>query len=340
MNESFYYSTLKEKPEYFEQTLKLIENSLHYKEDNKFSVDFAPLMTKENHHQCHIMVDTVSKTVIGHIGVLKKNLMVNGVPFPVALIGGVCIAERHRGQGLFSKLMNHVLNTHNESVGMFMLWTGDHQLYRKFDFHLCIEQVEVKKTKAESTHYIKTHYSDLNTAEKAQVRRLYQKHIIDFCVSFERTENDWKNLELITSTDLYIRRQNNNIVGYFFMNKGQDLAGIVHEIASDTSYDDVSNYGNVWVTPAHRVSGEEFETQFASLVKIANIDLFRRMIFKYTQEKILIIKTDGEDISFEFDKRIFTIPTQRFLTGLWGPNTFTEFNFQTKPLYVSGLDSI
>lgn len=338
--ENFYYSTLKQKPELFNKTIKLIESSLNYKDKNHFEIDFAPLVAIDNHHQCHLIIDQNTENVIGHIGVLKRNLVVSGRPYPVGLIGGVCVAEGYRGKGLFSELMNKIITFHQESISMFMLWTGDHHLYRKFGFHLCIEQVEVKKKLSDTKSYHKTKYSLLSEREKMQIKQLYQKHILEFCASFQRNEKDWKNLELITSTDLFIKKHNEQIVGYFFMNKGQDLDGIIHEIAAEKPYDEIANYGKIWMTPAHHVNADEYETQFASLVRIANIEIFRKMIFHYTQEKILVIEVQGENISFEFNKDIYTIPTQRFLTGLWGPNTFSEFSFQTRPLYVSGLDSI
>ena len=48
---------LSEKPSLFEDTLKLIEKSFHYKDPFSFKIDFAQLMDVSNHKNCFIMID-------------------------------------------------------------------------------------------------------------------------------------------------------------------------------------------------------------------------------------------------------------------------------------------
>ena len=333
MSETFVYSTLKEK------TIKLIETSLSYTKHYDYSVDFAPLMNEENLSCCHIVFIQETQEVIAHIGFLKKDLLINSRTYPVGLIGGVCVHEKYQGQGLFKKLFEKMVRFYGESVGVFMLWSEKVDLYKKFDFHLCIEQREIKKTTGTNQGFTQTKYYLLTDKEKMQIKRLYNEQILNQYSSFSRNEKDWRKVEEITSSDLYIKKVDDKIVGYFFMNKGQDLQGVIHEIALDSEHEDIYTYGNAWLGPNNN-KGKEGELQFSSLVKVSNIDIFRRMIYDYTEQKVTLISLDKGEAKFEFERQIHSHPIDRFLTGIFGPYNFEEFNFKTKPLYISGLDSV
>ena len=65
---------LKDQPEYYQQTLSLIEKSFGYNEKYSFAIDFAPLLDQSNWHHCFILLDEEKKNVIAHIA-LKENIL-------------------------------------------------------------------------------------------------------------------------------------------------------------------------------------------------------------------------------------------------------------------------
>jgi predicted N-acetyltransferase YhbS len=339
MTDKLVFSTLRQRPDLREATIALIEKSFSYQKDQKFDVDFAPLIAEENASQCHIIFEQETNEVVAHVGYLKRDLMINNRCYPVGLVGGVCVADSHRGQGLFSRIFDKINRFHGDSIGIFMLWSDKPEYYEKFDFHLCIEQQEVTKSGKPSTGFEKTKYHLLDIKQKMHVKKLYRDNVLGQYSSFQRSEKDWQQLEKITSTDLYVKKdKEGSIVGYFFMNKGQDLNGVVHEIAVDSNYEDVFAYGTVWTGPGTKA--DKSETHYGSLVRVSNLDIFRRMVFDYTNEQVILLSLDKGIATFEYKKTRYEFPIARFLTGLWGPHTFEEFEFETKPLYISGLDSI
>ncbi len=340
MKETFVFSTLQRKPELKNKTLKLIEESFKYEKHFDFSVDFAPLVSDENSNHCHIVFIQETQEVVAHIGFLRRDLLVQKSSFPVGLLGGICVSEKYQGHGLFKKLFSKILSFYQDSVSMFMLWSDKVQLYEKHGFHLCIEQKELGKEENKPLEgFEKTKYYLLEIVEKVQVKKLYRDHILSQCSSFQRTEKDWRALENITSSDLYIKREEGRIVGYFFMNKGQDLQGIIHEIAIEDGHDEITGHGTAWLSPAHK-HNKDSQLHYASLVKIANVEIFRKMIYDYSNEEVIINSIQNNEVSFYFKKQKYSFPIDRFLTGIWGPNSFEEFQFKAKPLYISGLDSI
>ncbi len=340
MSETYIFSTLARRPDLKEKTLSLIEESFQYNSDNKFSIDFAPLISEKNHNQCHIVFIKETQEVIAHIGFLKKELLIQQSSYSVGLIGGICVSQNFQGKGIFKELFQKVLNFYQDRVAIFMLWSNNIELYHKFDFFLCIEQNEIERSSISSSNqFEQTKYHLLSEPEKKQIHSLYRKHILSQCASFQRTIEDWSEIERITSTDLYIKKEHDQIVGYFFMNKGQDLQGIIHEIALEEGHDEIEGFGTLWLSAAHKTQKTAL-SQYASLVRIGNVDFFRKLVYDYSNSEILVTSIDNAEIIFVFQKQVYRFSIERFLTGLWGPHQFEEFQFQTKPLYIPGIDSI
>jgi predicted acetyltransferase len=153
--------SLNEEPSFYEATLKLIERSFQYKKPNSFETDFYPLINKENHQNCFIMVDE-NENVLAHIGVKKKFLTLKGEKFPIAMLGGIAVDEKFRGEGHFQTLMNDVLAEKRSDVTFFLLWSDMEKLYNKFGFHLCGKQVEYSQKTGPQT-FTKTKFKDLST---------------------------------------------------------------------------------------------------------------------------------------------------------------------------------
>ena len=126
-----FITTLKEHPEHYSQTIALIEKAFGYPQEHKFDVDFYPLMAKDNHSNCYILLE--DNTVVGHIGRLTKNLSINTKEYPINMYGGIAISKGQRGQGLFSKLFNHVLQS-SPQTPLNILWSDQVELYNKFEF--------------------------------------------------------------------------------------------------------------------------------------------------------------------------------------------------------------
>ncbi len=333
-------TTLKESPSLLDETLKLIEKSFLYKEPFSFKTDFAPLMDPSNHHNCFIYTDENGK-VIAHIGMKDKILRVNGHDHAICLLGGIAVDEERRGEGLFRSLMEDVISEKRSDCAFFLLWSDQEKLYNKFGFTLCGPQYEYLKTGTKQTHE-KTTYEALSPQDKGGIQYLYGKSFATNFLSPVRTAADWEMIAKTTSADLYVKRDKQRILSYFFMNKGQDLTGIIYEFGYMEEIgkfiQEIRAHGTVWSPVA--VSDTNTQ-QFQFLLAPADRRLFAGFIADYTKAQFTLreINLIKGEVYFDFGDETLSLEIPEFLRGILGPGTFEELG-DALPVFLSGLDSI
>jgi predicted N-acetyltransferase YhbS len=333
-------TTLKESPSLFEETLRLIEKSFHYQKPFSFKYDFAPLMDPSNHHNSFIFTDEKNK-VIAHIGMKDKILRVNGNDHAVCLLGGIAVDEERRGEGVFRSLMEDVISEKRSDCAFFILWSDQEKLYKKFGFTLCGAQYEYAKSEGRNG-FEKTTYTALSSQDKGAIHFLYEKSFSRMYLTPVRNADDWEMIAKITSADLYVKRDKQRIVSYFFMNKGQDLSGIIYEYGFQDQPEDflkeATATGTVWTaTPLTATNTQQFQFMLAP----ADRKLMAGFIHDYTKglfqlRDINLIK--GEAF-FDFEDETLSLEIPEFLRGILGPGSFEELG-TLSPLFFSGLDSI
>lgn len=310
-------------PDYYEDTLSLIESSFSYKKDYSYAVDFSPLMSKSNWNNNYVAID--KDNVVAHTGVLMKKISLTR-DHAIAFIGGVAVREDYRGQGLASKLLNHALNEHS-SIALHVLWSDKTKLYERFGFWPCVELHSCQRTEGDS-QFNKISPSE---AEWKQIERLYT---VSDEIRIKREPTDWDEIRKIKSADIYAKINNGLVKNYFIMNKGMDLNGVVHEYGSLTDAKEMMTHGNLWATQ----SFEGSTALFGSLVKIGDFKSFKDFIFEYT-EGALEIEAIVQDVRFKFKGNLFSLSQEDFLQGVFGPGRLEELESLPK-LFISGLDSI
>jgi predicted N-acetyltransferase YhbS len=330
---------LSEKPSLFKDTLKLIEKSFHYKAPNSFQIDFAPLMDVSNHKNCFIMIDENEK-VMAHVGAKEHFLTLNNVKYSITLLGGIAVDESRRGEGHFQTLFQDVLAEKRSDTTFFLLWSDQEKLYNKFGFHLCGTQIEIEKKKKISP-FLKTTFANLSDKEKREIKDLYTTSFAQTYLTIERSDADWKLIEQMTSADIFVKKENNIIHDYYFINKGQDLPGVIYEYGSRNDLtlliEEISSYGKVWLG-RDLISGENLQFQF--FMAPGDLRLFTDFVFQLTSEKFKIrnINPMKQEVFFDFNDETLSLELPDFLRGVFGPGIFEEI--EVKPFFLSGLDSI
>lgn len=332
--------TLREKPSCFEATLKLIEESFSYKAPNSFQIDFAPLIDESNHHNCFILIDE-NDDVLAHVGVKERKIKIVNESFTVMMLGGIAVDESHRGQGHFQTLFQDVLAEKRSDATLFLLWSDQESLYSKFGFHLCGEQFELSQS-GERSEFKLTTYSQLSTLQQADIHTLYNECFKKYYVTSERSLDDWKLLEKVSSSQLFFKEQENRISDYFFKGKGQDLGGIIHEYGTTrdlkTLLEEARSNGLVWMG-SQLIETESQHYQF--MLAPADSKNFCRFIKSYTNEVIILrdINLIKQEAYFDFNQETLALSIENFLRGIFGPGPFEELG-DIKPIFFSGLDSI
>lgn len=334
-------TNLKEKPLLFEKTIQLIEESFKYQAPHSFKNDFAPLIDGKNHENCFILIDE-NENVLAHIGVKEKFITLFETKFSFTMLGGIAVDEKHRGLGHFHTLMSDVLAEKRSDTALFLLWSDQEKLYSKFGFFLCGDQFEFPHLSNAKKDFVQTKLSSLNDGEKKELYEIYETSFQKNYVSFDRSIDDWKTIERISGADLFIKKDNNQITDYFFMNKGQDLNGVVYEYGSLTSWEDVITsaqaYGKVWsALPVQETENHQYQYTLCPSDKKQLI----QFIYAYTQGMIKIrdINHIKNEVYFDFNEETLSLELQDFFRGIFGPGAFEELE-NWKPIYISGLDSI
>jgi predicted N-acetyltransferase YhbS len=326
-------TTLKENESFFAKTLKLIEKSFGYSSEYSFKEDFYPLINKNNHQNCYIAVDN-NENILGHLGVRLVHIKINNEVFPIAMLGGIATDEKSRGKGVFTALLKHVLERHTD-VAFYLLWSDNQELYNKFDFYLCGLQLEFPFQSANST-LERTKFSKLNDVEKNQVKTIYNKESYPHLI---RTTEDWANIEQMNSLDLYLKRNDNEIIGYAFKNKGADLAGVVHEYRG-ILIKELQAIGKVWSMRRVDREKEGFSTQYAYFMRPGNYKYFAHVVHELSGKKIEVLQIQDSQVLFKFNDNESVMDLSEFLVGIFGPNYFEELDETLQNIQVSGVDSI
>lgn len=333
-------TTLKESPSLFEETLRLIEKSFHYKKPFSFKEDFAPLMDPSNHHNCFIFTDENNK-VIAHIGMKDKILRVNGKDHALCLLGGIAVDEERRGEGLFRSLMEDVISEKRSDCAFFLLWSDQEKLYKKFGFSLCGPQYEYAKENGNG-NFEKTKFSALSPQDKGAIQFLFEKSFAKNALTPVRNAEDWELIAKTTSADLHIKRENGRPVAYFFMNKGQDLSGIIYEFGFQGEVEkfirEAKTYGTLW-SPVPLADSNTQQFQF--MLAPADRRMFAAFVHDYTAGKFQLrdINLIKGEVYFDFEEETLSLEIPEFLRGMLGPGPFEELG-DVAPLFISGIDSI
>lgn len=325
-------TNLAESPVYYDDTIKMIEKSFDYTSDNKFDIDFYPLMNRENHMNCHLIVN--DNKVVAHVGVLLKTITIDTKTFNIAMYGGIAVDESERGKGHFKNIFTEVINKYKDNC-IHLLWSDHLEMYEKFNFYPAIEQFEYNDSLEDAFGFEPTTLVQLSQIDIMSLDSIYSSQDD---IRIDRSIDDWKTLSKITSTQLYIKRTNGRISNYFFMNKGEDLNGVVIEVGSFEDFEEIKNFGIVW-SPEFLDFPYEGDVLYAAVLKIGDETKFKEFISSYTDNEIDITNINNEVIEFRFEGSDFSLSENEFITGVFGPSRFNELE-DIFPLYISGLDSI
>jgi len=339
-------TNLKNNISLYKETLNLIEESFGYNEPFQFDIDFYPLMEEKNWNNNYLILDKGIGKVLGHIGVNLKFLKNQYSKTPIALIGGISIHKNYRNQGLFKKLMNHVLEQYKRKVSLFILWSDLKDLYNKFDFYEAGSTIQtgnynLTEESIKDSSFTKTKLGSLSSRDIKIIKSIYENYTKKYMTSLERNWKQWNTLKKINSSDLYLYKKKGEIVGYFFAHKGLDLQNIIHEYAVLEKFKDqffhVLMPYKLWAPENFYMNHNEIKKNFLAFFKIGSKDFFKSFIEDWTQRKIQINSLDKNSVTYTFKNIIYTKSNESFLTFLFGPDQTNEFSH---PLYFSGLESI
>ncbi|OFZ14381.1 MAG: hypothetical protein A2X86_05925 [Bdellovibrionales bacterium GWA2_49_15] len=327
--------TLKQRPDLYRPTLRLVERSFGSAPEHKIEVDFYPLFQEENWENCFILVDD-SDALVAHIGIKVKQMSIGDKIFPVALMGGIAVEQEQRGQGYFRNLFQEVINKFENQVAMFVLWSEKNALYGKFGFYEVGEIFEAKYCGNNNKIHASTTLAQLSSDELGIIKSLYTLVYERNYACFKRDEDDWRAITKITSAQLKLSRDDGGrLTGYAFQNKGMDLHDIIYEWSNiELGMSKVEDSEiKIWSPLPLGKDFKNTRTLFLGLVKIGNISLFQSFFNCIFKGKLNLIV---QEQSFRIHEHIKQEYGLQAILGM----TFSNSVPDKWPIYISGLDSI
>lgn len=345
---SFILTTLSKNPEYFESIIALIEEEFLYDKRNHFDRDFAPLINPHNFDNCYFFIDRDSNTVAAHLAVCPRKVIKNEIEMNVTFIGGIATHKRFRGQSLFKKLMEHAINEHLPTTGLFILWSDIENLYEKFTFYRTggfFESGSKSFSPGEiAPGFNRTKFTQLSDVDFNRITQLYSQYNEKNFFTVKRDEKDWSIIRDMESIDLFIKRNSDGEIDrYFCVNKGKDLNHVIHEVCASSAEQfkvllkETSHY-RTWLPETLPHQGKDI--YFTAFFKIGSQRILNQFLKDLTGNDIAITNASEDKVVFNFKDKQYEATPRDFLHYLFGPRPLTDFTDLGLSLYVCGTDSI
>lgn len=348
-NSTFTLTTLAENPEYFEEVVTLIEKEFHYSSTNSFAKDFALLMDPLNFDNCFLYVDRETNHVVSHLAVCPRVMVKNNKHINVAFIGGIATVQEYRGRDLFKNLMNHALKEYSKNCGLYILWSDITGLYEKFSFHLSgglIETGHAVFTGADRPMgFSKTTFKDLTNKDFETLQNIYKNFNEKYFFTVVRSDKEWSIIKDMTSIDLYVKRNDQNIIEqYFCINKGRDLTNIIHEVGCvPEQYKALMKTlqkFKTWLPESEIELTDNKDIFFTAFIRLGNKETLNSFLHDLSNGKIEILDMTGDLISFQNEAIPHQLSHRDFMQFLFGPRPAEEFISLSLSPYIPGTDSI
>jgi len=262
---------------------------------------------------------------------------------PVAFIGGISVAQELRGRGIFSEFFKDIINHYESRCAFFILWSEKDNLYKKFNFieFGSVIQTGIEQLPEKILNFKRVNLSRLSKEDFKRIKDLYQKRLEHY-IHPKRSSSDWDNIASIKSTQLYVAKVDDIIQNYFFINKGFDLPGIIHECSFLNDEDLVNSFKpyRLWLPEKHIQYIDNHHEIYVGLIKINNNSLFNNFIQDVFNNDLIIKKTTSDYIEFTFLNKAYKTDHAEFIHMLFGPRPAKELLPYSNFFYIPGLDSI
>ncbi len=335
------YVNLREKPNYFEDLMKLIESGFGYEEQYSYKEDFYLLVEESNWENLHLLISDEDE-IIAHVGTRLLKLT-NGCP--ILFIGGIVVNPIYKSQGHFKELFSRVINNYKDKVALMVLWSDLDGLYKKFCFHEAGEIIQTGSTRATDKDLIAIGYklSDLSKyIGTKELETCYQSPFGKDILLIKRDQEHWNKILNIKSAKFYTYSKDDQLVSYLFLGKGMDMPTVIHEIGFSNLKDQEEILSKLYPSKLWLPSIEEIipatveNSFFLGIFRISDKALFKKLVRDISNDQIEVVKIDEEEVSFTQNEKKIALGHQDFLNLILLPSDLMT----PTPLWITGIESI
>lgn len=212
-----------------------VSKAFLYKEgEGSLEEDFPQLYQASN--RSNLWGAYEGKLLVGHAGFYLADLKVEGMPLPVAGIGGVFTDPKMQGQGVGSTLIDRCISeARKKGAALAVLWSDKHEFYEKHGFYLVGRQWTIQldpqfipKLRAKA----KVKETSLKFCEQAPTADfLSQSFTLNEALPLGVARSREEHSLLIGSGScrIFAAWAGKQLAAYFLIGKGRDLSNYIHE---------------------------------------------------------------------------------------------------------------
>jgi predicted N-acetyltransferase YhbS len=337
--------------------------------------DFPQLYQASNFQ--HLWISSEGRGVAAHAGFYPSLLKVEGLPVPVAGIGGVFTAEPHQGQGLATSLVQKCAEeAGKEGAALAFLWSDKHEFYRKQGFHLVGRQWTISFSPSQIP-FLRRHgeaagipAGALRWSEEVNGELLRQSHAFleTYPIGLVRTPEEHALYLDGGACRVISAWAGKELAAYFVIGKGRDLQGYVHEWAgaegalSQLMAQCLEDFAQPlfllspqfmrdevpWIY-ALEEGGVPFKPEYLALVKLLSFEKVKKLVGDYLTRlgippEELVLERAGEEFTVAWrGKPARTLSEAALLQLLFGPELPEDKEMQAflpMRLWYWGMDSV
>ncbi len=322
--------------------VSFLNQSLRQDQQWSISSEYPTALNSQNIHNMRIITDE-EHHVLSHAVLKPVIVKTPQIIFKVATIGSVVTAERARGQGYSSQIIQECLrNAEDQHCDVAILWTNLYDFYRKQGFELAGSEVSFEIENSFTYPTMDLRFSQDSRVAPEALYRLYSQHSVNTC----RTIDDFQKYLKIPNTHVYTAwRSDGSLAAYAIEGKGVDLTGYLHEWSGGTqellaliSYiQKIKTFQRfVIIVPGHSenliAKLRELPTVlthgYLGMIKITQFDQLSQKIKKaFRNEGIsdIALERMNEGYAFGIGKELFTLEKEQDMTQLlFGPVDYSK----------------
>ena len=321
----------KVKYEEYETLMEMMNISFDFvKEEDKFESILPKLYFKDNERMVHIGAFD-GTTLCASIGIYEMKLIRGNKSLKVGCVGAVSTLPEYRKQGLFSKIIQEIINYAKEEKYELLFLGGDRFRYGNYGFEcggraLCfnLSKRNLVNIKGKDLSLSKLERND--SFEIKECLRLYnqtKEHM-------ERNESNFFDHIITWCSRPYVLKDEDKVVGYVTFNRDNKIIEFVYE----EGYLDsmlrtlVNNFNEVEIECDYGYLSEDLLSK-VNYYKSENTEMY--LILDYDKVYDYLGVTNKVDSNFrKLDGRLQV----RLLFG----DQISEPKFNNKPLYIGACD--
>jgi len=221
----------------FPDLITQVSKAFLYKEgEGSLQEDFPQLYQSDN--RTNLWGAYKESLLVGHAGFYLADLKVEGIPLPVAGIGGVFTDPKMQGKGVGSSLIDRcIVEARKKGAALAVLWSDKHEFYEKHGFYLVGRQWTIQLDPQFSDKLrVKAKLKEVSLKLQEQDPTdtfLEQSFLLNekLPVGVARSREEHNLLLGSGSCHIFAAWAGNQLVAYFLIGKGRDLSNYIHEWA-------------------------------------------------------------------------------------------------------------